>query len=176
MAGGPPEAHRDPPDPPLDPDALAAWTFAPIGVVLSPLRYVHDAPRQPGPRGADGRIVLRRGLQNAVRDLAGFERIWVVFVLSFARGWRAQVRPPRDDRKRGVLATRAPHRPNPIGLSCVRLRGVRGREIEIAGHDLLHGTPVLDIKPYVPYCDAFPDAATGWLGELGDDGPDHRWE
>lgn len=174
---GPPEHHRDPPRANTDPDALPSWTFRPIGVVRSPYRYVHDAPRQPG--GApdvEGRIVLRRGLQNCVRDLRGFERIWVLFVFGFARGWKATVVPPRDHVRRGVLATRAPHRPNPLGLSCVRVRDVRGRTITIVGHDLLDGTPVLDVKPYVPYADAFPDARAGWVDELAGDLPDHRWE
>jgi len=71
--------------------------------------------------------------------------------------------PPRDTVKRCVLATRSPHRPNPIGLTAARLVSVRGRRITIAEHDLLDGTPVLDVKPYVPYCDAHPDAAAGWL-------------
>lgn len=174
---GPPDAHRDPPPAPTDPDALEPWTFQPIGVVRSPYRYVHDAPRQPGLEpDVEGEIVLRRGMQNCLRDLRGFDRIWVVFVFSFARGWREVVTPPRDDRAHGVLATRAPHRPNPIGLSCVRVHDVRGRTITIVGHDLLDGTPVLDIKPYIPYSDAHPDSRAGWVDELSADRPDHRWE
>jgi tRNA-Thr(GGU) m(6)t(6)A37 methyltransferase TsaA len=177
--GGPPAHHRDPAEPVTDPDALAAWVLRPVGVVRSPYRYVHDAPRQPGLAGAadvEGRIVLRQGMQNCLHDLSGFERIWVVFVLSYARGWREMVTPPRGHRPHGVLATRAPHRPNPIGLSCVRVREVRGRTITVVGHDLLDGTPVLDVKPYIPYADAFPDARAGWVDELEEGGPDHRWE
>lgn len=172
----PPAAHREPAPAEHDPDALADWTFRPIGVVRSPYRYVHDAPRQGGTGGTDeARIVLRRGMQNCLKDLAGFERAWVLFVFSYARGWRQQVVPPRDTRKRGVLATRAPHRPNPIGLTCARVLAVRGREIVIADHDLLDGTPVLDVKPYVPYCDAHPAARAGWLDGLPPGGSDHRW-
>jgi tRNA (Thr-GGU) A37 N-methylase len=76
-----------------------------------------------------------------------------------------------------VFATRSPHRPNGIGLSCCRLVDVRGREIHIMDHDLLHGTPVLDIKPYLPFCDAHPNAKAGWVDELdkaGAGGEDHR--
>lgn len=172
----PPASHREPPLAPHDPDTLAAWTFSPIGVVISPYRYVHDAPRQGGVGGTgEAQIVLRRGMQNCLKDLAGFERIWVLFVFSYARGWRQQVMPPRDTQKRGVLATRAPHRPNPIGLTSARVVAVRGREITLADHDLLDGTPVLDVKPYVPYCDAHPGARAGWVDDLPPGGADHRW-
>jgi tRNA-Thr(GGU) m(6)t(6)A37 methyltransferase TsaA len=114
-------------------------------------------------------------MQNCLADLAGFERVWVVFVFSYARGWRQQVVPPRDTVKRGVLATRSPHRPNPIGITAARLVGVRGTRITIASHDLLDGTPVLDIKPYLPYCDSHPQARTGWAESLAAGAPDHRW-
>jgi tRNA (adenine37-N6)-methyltransferase len=172
----PPAAHRERAGRELDPDALPAWTFRPIGVVRSPWRYVHDAPRQGGP-GADAPAVieLRRGMQNCLADLAGFERVWVVFVFSYVRGSRQQVVPPRDTKKRGVLATRSPHRPNPIGLTAVRLVDVKGRRVTVAEHDLLDGTPVLDLKPYVPYCDAHPGARAGWVDDLAEGGRDHRW-
>jgi tRNA-Thr(GGU) m(6)t(6)A37 methyltransferase TsaA len=172
----PPASHREPAPREHDPDELAAWTFRPIGVVRSPWRYVHDAPRQGGAGGdAEAVVVLRRGMQNCLKDLAGFERVWVVFVFSYARGWRQQVVPPRDTVKRGVLATRSPHRPNPIGITAARLVGIRGTRITIAGHDLLDGTPVLDVKPYLPYCDAHPQARTGWAAALAAGAPDHRW-
>ena len=174
---GPPRAHVERAAREVDPDTLPEWTFRPIGVVRSPWTYVHDAPRQGGPgRPETATIVLRRGLQNALLDLKGFERVWVVFVFSFARGWRQTVVPPRDTRRHGVLATRSPHRPNPIGLTCVRVVSVCGREIVVAEHDLLDGTPVLDLKPYLPYSDAHPGAAAGWTEELPPDAPDHRWK
>jgi tRNA (adenine37-N6)-methyltransferase len=176
-SAGPPASHRDPPQADHDPDALPAWTFRPIGVVRSPYRYVHDAPRQPAEGTApEARIVLRRGMQNCLADLAGFERIWVLFVFNYARGWREQVRPPRDVKKRGVYATRSPHRPNPLGLSAVRVKSVRARTIVVLGHDFLDGTPVLDLKPYVPYCDAHPLSRAGWTDALPDEAPDHRWK
>jgi tRNA-Thr(GGU) m(6)t(6)A37 methyltransferase TsaA len=173
----PPAAHRDRPARHDDPDAMPTWTFRPIGVVRSPYRYVHDAPRQGGlASGGRAVIELRRGMQNCLKDLAGFERAWIVFVFSFARGWREQVVPPRDVVKRGVLATRAPHRPNPVGITAARVVGVRGRAITIEEHDLLDGTPVLDVKPYLAYCDAFPDARAGWVDALPAAGNDHRWK
>eukprot|EP00658_Telonema_sp_P-2_P047939 TRINITY_DN36497_c0_g1_i1.p1 TRINITY_DN36497_c0_g1~~TRINITY_DN36497_c0_g1_i1.p1 ORF type:complete len:114 (+),score=15.46 TRINITY_DN36497_c0_g1_i1:192-533(+) len=78
---------------------------------------------------------------------------------------------------RGVFSTRSPHRPNGIGLSCVRLVDVQGLCVHIADHDLLHGTPVLDIKPYLPFCDSHPDARAGWVSELDESGlagDDHK--
>jgi len=98
-----------------------------------------------------------------VADLEGWDYAWVLTWMHRAEGWRPKVQPPRSERKRGVLATRAPHRPNPIGLSAMRIVGVSGLVIEVQECDLVDGTPVLDVKPYVPWADAIPDARTGWL-------------
>ena len=146
-----------------------------IGVVRCPQRLHHEAPRQSGlGRGADGSIHLRQGLQNALADLDGFSHIWVLFWCHLARGWKSKVVPPRDTKKRGLFATRAPQRPNPIGLSCVRLVRIDKRVLHIADHDLLDGTPVLDLKPYLPYSDSVPDAANGYVAELPEERGDHR--
>ena len=161
-----------------DPGADDELVLRPIGVVHSPFRVHADAPRQGcvAPTVAS-QIVLRPGLQNCLKDLARFSHIWVVCWFNYAVGWNHQVKPPRDTKKRGVLATRAPHRPNPIGLSVVRLLGVRGTRLRVQGLDLLDGTPVLDLKPYLPYADAVPDANDGWLADLGATPlPDHRYE
>lgn len=153
----------------------AASPLPPIGYVRAAQRVHHDAPRQSGlGRGGEGVIEIRQGLQNALQDLAGFSHLWVLTWFHLARGFRSQVVPPRDTQKRGVLATRAPQRPNPIGLSCVRLVRIEKRRIHIADHDLLDGTPVLDLKPYLPYCDSVPDAATGYVAGLPDHAGDHR--
>lgn len=138
-----------------------------IGHVRSPFTEKADAPRQ-GVLGAEATIELGGfpDIEHALEDLAGFERIWVIFVFDRAAGaYRPKVQPPRSEARRGVLATRSPHRPNPIGLSCVRLLAVEGRTLRLAEVDLLDGTPVLDVKPYVPYADAFPDARGGWLDD-----------
>ncbi len=156
-----------------------ALPFAPIGFVRTAQRLHHDAPRQAGlGRGAAGRIEIRQGLQNCLRDLDGFSHVWVLSWLHLARGFRSLVMPPRDRVKRGLFATRAPQRPNPIGLSCVRLVGVDQRVLHIDDHDLLDGTPVLDVKPYLPYCDSVPHARTGYVDQLDPGTPDHRswWE
>lgn len=155
------------------------WTVRAIGFVRAPQLLHHEAPRQSGlGRGGPGVIEIRQGLQNALQDLAGFSHVWVVSWFHLARGFRSQVMPPRDRRKRGVFATRAPQRPNPLGLSCVRLVRIEKRMLHIADHDLLDGTPVLDVKPYLPYCDSVPDAAIGYVAGLDPEAADHRtwWE
>ncbi|MBN8540933.1 MAG: tRNA (N6-threonylcarbamoyladenosine(37)-N6)-methyltransferase TrmO [Deltaproteobacteria bacterium] len=105
--------------------------------------------------------------EQALQSLAGFERVWLVFGFHESQGWLPMVRPPRGDgEKRGVFATRSPHRPNRIGLSSVRLLKVEGRNLLIEGHDLLDETPIYDIKPYLPQADSFPEAKAGWVDEL----------
>lgn len=157
-----------------------------IGVVHSPYRERFGTPRQPvvteqtlGDRLQEGSIELFPEFvpASALRGLAQFERIWAIVWLHLNRHWNPLVIPPRGPkRKQGVLATRAPHRPNPIGLSALEVVRVEGAFVHVRGLDLLEGTPVLDIKPYVPYADAFPEARAGWLDELDEamDGPD-RW-
>lgn len=140
----------------------------PIGWVSSPFRQRAEAPRQPR-AAADARatLTLRADLRDAVADLESWRYLWVLFWFHRNQGWRPKVRPPRSPRRKkiGVLATRSPHRPNPLGLSVVRLERVEGRVLHIAEVDLLDGTPVLDIKPYVAWADAIPDAGDGWLAE-----------
>lgn len=229
----------------LSPEMLKPYQVCGVGVVHSLMRCHTAAPRQPHtgkfePQSA--LIRLRKGLENAARDVAGFEYIWVLFQFSYAAamatgagqecirrmqeggkedavtppprdtaeeageartrdvpavhtdpmtswrtrqgvansaGFKTMIIPPRDEELRGVFATRSPHRPNFIGLSCVKLVAVRGLDIHIVDHDLLHGTPVLDIKPYLPFCDAHPDARTGWVGDLDAQGKgkaDHKYD
>jgi tRNA-Thr(GGU) m(6)t(6)A37 methyltransferase TsaA len=157
--------------------ALPALT--PIGVLVCGQALHHEAPRQSGlGRGGTGEIRIRQGLQNGLCDLAGFSHVWVLFWCHLAKGRKTKVVPPRDSRPRGVFATRAPQRPNPIGLSCVRLLGIERRVVRIGDHDLLDGTPILDLKPYLPYCDSVPAATTGYVAELPVVANDHRrwWE
>ena len=127
-----------------------------------------EAPRQPAASAnTPGIIELLpgRNLEHAIEDLAGWERIWVIFWFDRNAGWRPKVLPPRStDGRKGVLATRSPHRPNPLGLSVLRLTRVEGLNLHVLDVDLLDGTPVFDIKPYVAYTDAFPQSGSGWLG------------
>jgi tRNA (adenine37-N6)-methyltransferase len=135
----------------------------PIGFVRSPFNEKVEAPRQAVLNDTPGTVEILPPYQDALSDLDGFERIWLLFWFDRSEGWKPKVLPPRSEAKRGVFATRAPHRPNPIGLSAVRLERVEGLILHIRDLDLVDGTPVLDIKPYIPYADAFPDASAGWL-------------
>jgi tRNA-Thr(GGU) m(6)t(6)A37 methyltransferase TsaA len=142
----------------------------PIGFIESPHRQKADAPRQPrAAEGTKGIITLLpgRGFEDALEDLGGFSHVWALFWFHQSPGFRPKVLPPRSDRKRGLFATRAPRRPNPIGMSVLRLLRVEGRRVHVEDVDLLDGTPILDLKPYVPWADAIPDARPGWLGPLG---------
>ncbi|MCB9673657.1 MAG: tRNA (N6-threonylcarbamoyladenosine(37)-N6)-methyltransferase TrmO [Alphaproteobacteria bacterium] len=151
------------------PDRLV---IEPIGVVRSAYLQRHGTPRQPGMTSvrerddSEGEVHLfpHRVPAEALQDLAGFSHAWIVswFHLNGPRK-RPLVRPPRGGPKRGVFATRAPHRPVPIGLSAVEVLGVEGHVLRVRGLDLLDGTPVLDLKPYIPDFDAIPDARRGWL-------------
>lgn len=155
-------------------DTSGALSCHPIAFVRSPYARRIDAPHQSTvvagtetEAAAEATIAFIDDFPaEAWRDLAGFERIWLVFAFHRSEGWKAQVRPPRGGGKRSVLATRSPHRPNAIGLSAVELVGVEERALRVRGLDLLDGTPILDIKPYVPYADAFPDARAGWIDEI----------
>lgn len=150
------------------------FTYRPIGILRSPYSRRIEAPHQStvvaGTETGDFAVAtleLQDWLEEKViQDLRGFERLWLIFAFHLSEGWKSSVKPPRGGPKRGVLATRSPHRPNSIGLSAVRLIGIEGKTLHLRGVDLLDGTPVLDIKPYVPYADAFPDAKAGWIDQL----------
>ena len=140
------------------------FTFTPIGHVRSPFTEQAGTPIQSAvARDAVGQIVLSEEYVPALKDVEGFERLWVIFVLDRAAPPRLQVTPYRDTVERGVFATRAPSRPNPIGLSVVRLERIEGNVLHIRGLDMLDGTPVLDLKPYVSEFDSYADSKAGWL-------------
>jgi tRNA-Thr(GGU) m(6)t(6)A37 methyltransferase TsaA len=146
--------------------SLPTLQLTPIGIVHSPWREKHSAPRQPSEaRGVAGQIELRPGgqFEHALCDLDEWSHIWVLFWFHLNQSWHAKVLPPRSEKKRGVFATRSPHRPNPIGLSVVRLERVEGRTLHVLDLDILDQTPVFDIKPYVAYSDAPEGANAGWL-------------
>jgi tRNA (adenine37-N6)-methyltransferase len=139
----------------------------PIGYLRSPLATKVEAARQPrAAAGSAARIELLpgRNFEHALDDLDQWELIWVVFWFHLNPGWRPKVLPPRSTSgRKGVFSTRSPHRPNPIGLSVVRLEKIDGLVLHVRDSDILDGTPILDIKPYVAYTDAHPSAGSGWL-------------
>lgn len=150
-----------------------SFTFTPIGIIHSPFKEKFGIPRQPGIAPA-ARATLELlppfDRDEALEGLAGFSHVWIVFVFhaTAAQGWNPTVRPPRlgGNARVGVFASRSTFRPNPIGLSVVELAGC-GREagklvLHLRGADLIDGTPVLDIKPYVPYVDSIPHASGGF--------------
>src|SRR6478609_7789831 len=140
--------------------------LTPIGVVRSPFTEKMQAPRQPNtPQAAAGSVELFAGndFEHSLEDLDTFRYIWLLFWFDQSEGWRPKLLPPRSDKRRGVFATRSPHRPNPLGMSLVELTRIEGLVLSVQGLDLLDGTPVLDIKPYIPYADSRPDADHGWL-------------
>ncbi|MDX8384388.1 MAG: tRNA (N6-threonylcarbamoyladenosine(37)-N6)-methyltransferase TrmO, partial [Ghiorsea sp.] len=142
-----------------------------IGVVHSPYKERFATPRQPAyaKSEAHATIELNKGsnFEQALQDLETFSHIWVIYWMHLNQGWNPLVKPPRDpNNKHGVFSTRAPHRPNSIGLSVVPLQSIKGRTLHILEHDMLDGTPVLDIKPYIKEADIMPNANAGWLDGL----------
>lgn len=140
----------------------------PIGVFRTERRHTYEAPRQGGlePSAVCGFIEIDNGYQfeQSIDALRGFSHLWVIFLFHEAVDWKPMVSPPTQTRKVGVFATRSPHRPNHLGLSAVEIVAIEGRRITVRNFDLIDGTPILDIKPYVTAYDSFPEARAGWTG------------
>jgi len=135
-----------------------------IGIIHSPFNQAAGTPVQPWcAAGTEGHIQVFDPYVEGLRDLEGFQRIWVLFWCHRASKPRLTVIPYRDTVAHGVFATRAPARPNPIGLSTLRLFGVSGNLLHVGEIDILDGTPLLDIKPYVSQYDSYPAQDCGWL-------------
>jgi tRNA-Thr(GGU) m(6)t(6)A37 methyltransferase TsaA len=138
--------------------------YRPIGIVHSPFEDAEGAPIQPSrANSARGSVEVFDEYVEGLSDLDGFSHIILLCHLHKSRGFRLKVVPFLDTELRGLFATRAPCRPNPIGLSVVRLLGVEGNLVSIEGVDFLNGTPVLDIKPYVGEFDDRSESRAGWL-------------
>jgi len=136
----------------------------PIGVIETPFEEAEGAPIQSSrSAGATGTIRLDPRFREGLDDLEGFERIWLIYWFHKAPEPRLKVTPFLDQEERGIFATRAPARPCPIGMSAVRLLAIHGSILEVADVDMLNGTPLLDIKPYVPEFDCHPQSRAGWL-------------
>ena len=138
----------------------------PIGVIETPFHEPAGTPIQPSrASGAQGKVRVDPQYWRGLQDLAGFERVWLIYWLHKQRGASLVVTPFLDQQPHGVFATRAPARPAPIGMSAVRLIGIEDGVLEVADVDMIDGTPLLDVKPYVPEFDSYPASRAGWFGK-----------
>ncbi len=139
-------------------------TYTPIGIINSPFKEPEGTPIQPpGARGIEGSVEVFSDYVDGLVDLDGFSHIMLIYHFHLAKSPSLIAKPFMDDRPHGIFAIRAPSRPNPIGVSVVRLVGVKDNVLHIQDVDILDGTPLLDIKPYVPEFDAREVEKIGWL-------------
>jgi tRNA-Thr(GGU) m(6)t(6)A37 methyltransferase TsaA len=141
--------------------------FRQIGTIRSPYTPESGAPRQ-GRHAPDteSRIVVDARYEAALQDLESFSHVIVLYVFDESTGWSPLVRTPWEEKPHGLFATRSPNRPNPVGMTVVRLLRREGAVLHVAGLDAFDGTPVLDLKPYVPGVDRIEDATEGWMEGL----------
>jgi tRNA-Thr(GGU) m(6)t(6)A37 methyltransferase TsaA len=154
--------------------------YKPIGVIHSPFDSKEGTPIQPaGARGVAGTVEIESEYADGLKDLDGFSHLLLLYHFHLSQGYHLKVTPFLDDAVRGLFATRAPRRPNAIGLSVVRLVKVEGCTLHIEDVDVLDGTPLLDIKPYVPQFDGVRADRIGWLaarvGEIEEIKADDRF-
>ena len=143
---------------------MTGITFKPIGTIYSPFKEPQGTPIQAAAsREAKGWIDLLPEYQEGLKDLEGFSHLILLYQFHLSPGFSLRVKPFLDDQPRGVFATRAPARPNPIGFSVVCLERVEGRRLYIREMDIVDHTPLLDIKPYIPRFDSRAEARSGWL-------------
>jgi tRNA-Thr(GGU) m(6)t(6)A37 methyltransferase TsaA len=152
-----------------------------IGIIHTEYKKLEDMPIQPkGASKTVGRIILNQEYQDGLLDLDGFSHIYLIYIFHLSKGYSLRVRPFLDDKEHGVFATRAPSRPNPIGLSVVKLLSVKNNIVEVEGADLVDGTPILDIKPYIEQFDKVEQSKSGWLNasdeEIRNKKSDHRFK
>ena len=140
------------------------FSFTPIGIIHTPFDDLKGMPIQSsGAAQVQGTIVMDKEYEQGLNDLEGFSHIILLYHFHRSKGYNLMVKPFLDDHKRGLFSTRAPRRPNPIGLSIVRLIKRDGNKLYIEGIDVLNCTPLIDIKPYVPGFDTKEVTSTGWL-------------
>lgn len=145
-------------------DSHTTFTYTSIGAIHTPFYDIAGMPIQPaGARGTKGTVEIFPWYREGLRDLDGFERVILIYALHKCTDHLLTVIPFLDKSPRGVFATRSPKRPNAIGLSVVRLISVEEGTLNLEDVDMLDGTPLLDIKPYVPEFDACPDSRCGWF-------------
>lgn len=144
---------------------MESFTMRPIGYVRSPFTETGQIPKGPGARhDEEGTLELLHEFQDGLTDIEGFSHLFVIWAFHRAQGCELVGKPPTDDRPHGVFATRSPRRPNPIGLTVVELLGRDGPRLRVRGVDMLDGTPLLDLKPYLS---SIPEERLrrGWLAE-----------
>ena len=170
---GPPAVHFrvDLPRPlRLTGEVASSLTLQPIGFLRTRQQVKFQAGHQPVAAIEErNELELLPGFdyEQALHDLDGFDRVWLLSWFHRNTAWRPMVLPPRGPaHRRGVFATRSPHRPNPLGLTAVPLLGIEGRTLQLGPCDLVDGTPILDLKPYIPAFYAFPAANAGWIDEM----------
>jgi tRNA (adenine37-N6)-methyltransferase len=143
------------------------WTMQAIGVIHSPFTEPAHTPIQPSRSQATGQVEIYPAYRDGLADLDGFSHVFLIYGLHrSAAHYALRVIPFLDDQARGLFATRHPCRPNPIGLSVVQLVAVHDGRLDIVGVDMLDGTPLFDIKPYVPEFDVRTEVRTGWYGAV----------
>jgi tRNA-Thr(GGU) m(6)t(6)A37 methyltransferase TsaA len=143
--------------------------YRPIGLIHTPFKQRQGMPIQPSRgRGVRGTVEVAPEFADGLADLDGFSHVVLIYHFHRSRGFDLRVTPFLDTEKRGLFATRAPRRPNAIGLSVVRLLGIEGNRIAVQDLDILDGTPLLDIKPYVPEFDHRTEVCEGWLEGVKD--------
>ena len=139
----------------------------PIGIIHTPFKQAQGTPIQPiKGKGGKGWVEMDDAYADGLKDLDGFERIWLLFWCHRASEVKMHVKPYMDTEIRGLFSTRAPSRPNAIGMSCVKLLSIAGNRLEIEDVDMLDGTPLLDIKPYVAKFDTFEVSRCGWTDNV----------
>ena len=138
----------------------------PIGIFSSQTTTKSALPRQGSlNKNHQGEIKIFSPFVEGLKDLQGIQRIWIIFGFHCNQKWKPLVLPPTSEKKRGVFATRSPYRPNFLGLTCCKIIRIDKNSIAIQNADLLDKTPIYDIKPYIPYADAFPKSRTGWIAK-----------
>jgi tRNA-Thr(GGU) m(6)t(6)A37 methyltransferase TsaA len=145
---------------------MSEITYRPIGVIRTPFKEAKGTPIQPtGAVGVRGSVHVEPEYWEGLKDIEGFSHLILLYHFHLTEGYSLQVQPYLDKERRGMFATRIPGRPNPIGLSIVRLVGVDGCTLHVEDVDIIDGTPLLDIKPYVPAFDLRDTDEIGWLKE-----------
>lgn len=148
----------------------ACFDLCAIGIIRTPFTEATGTPIQPSyARGEEGEVVVEETYAAALDDIEDFDRLWLIYWMDRAGKFKQRVVPYRDDREHGLFATRSPCRPNPIGISVVRLVRRKERVLYVTDVDILDRTPLLDIKPYVPEFDAQPVSKAGWFDACGTD-------